>query len=111
MISIRINLTAKPGKQLELIQSIRELKNVITKETGCYNCKILQNTENRDELVLTQQWYSKEMAQAHLDSENLAILVGAGSVLSQKVNVTLSKEPSIAALEKTFIERIVKNGT
>ena len=108
MITIRINLVARHGKQHELMQSIRALKHKIGSEQGCVSCRVYQDPDNPVEFVIFEQWDSEEEAYAHLESENLAVLVGAGSVLSQDINVSLSKEPSMAAMEQIFKERMVK---
>ena len=108
MITVRVNLIARPNKQLELMQSIRDLKNDITKETGCISCRVYQNPDNSDEFVVFEQWENEEIAHAHLGSENIAVLVGAGSVLSKKISVSLTIEPSIAVMERTFKERFLK---
>ena len=108
MITVRVNLIARPGKQHELMQSIRELKTNIATETGCAACRVYQNPDNHDEFVVFEQWDNEKQAYAHLDSENLAVLVGAGSVLSQDISVSLSKEPSTAAMEQIFKERMLK---
>ena len=105
MITVRINLIARPGKQHELMQSIRELKDKIGSETGCVGCRIYQNPDNPDEFIVLEQWDKEKQAFAHLDSENLAVLVGAGSVLSRDIGVSLSKDPSINEMEQIFRER------
>jgi len=108
MITVRVNLIARPGKQRELMQSIRRLKNKIAAETGCVACRVYQNLDNPDEFVVFEQWNNEKQAKAHLDSENLAVLVGAGTVLSQDISVSMSKEPSIDAMEQNYKERMVK---
>ena len=110
MITVRINLMARPGKQNELMQAIGELKDKVASERGCNACDVYQNPENRDAFVVLEQWENEKLARAHLDSENLAVLVGAGSVLSQDVNVSLTKEPSVTKLEQIFKKRVLKNG-
>ena len=108
MITVKVNVIARPGKQHELMQSIRELKDKIASETGCAGCRIYQDPDKPDEFVVFEQWNNEKLAHAHLDSENLAVLVGAASVLSRDISVSLSKEPSIEILEKSFRERLVK---
>ena len=108
MITVRIDLMARPGKQYELMQSILELKSRIAKETGCTDCRVYQNPENRYEFVVLERWENEKLVQAHLDSENLAVLTGAGSVLSSDLSVSLFKEPSMADMEQVFIERMEK---
>ena len=108
MIHVSINLVAHPGKQDELMQSIRVLKDKIATETGCLACRVFQNPDNTTEFVVFEQWENEKLAHAHLGSENLAVLVGAGAVLSKDIRVSLSEESSIASMEQVFHKRIVK---
>jgi len=108
MITVRVNLTARLGKQQELVQSIRRLKNKIAEERGCIACRVYQNLDNPDEFVVFEQWKNEKQAKAHLDSENMAVLVGAGSVLSRDISVSLTKESSTADIEQNFKERMVR---
>ena len=108
MINLSVNLVAHPGKQEELMQSLRFLKEKIASEAGCVACRVYQNPDNPDEFVVFEQWENVSKAAAHLESQNLAVLVGASSVLSQDIRVSLSEEPSIVSMEQIFHRRIVK---
>ena len=111
MINVRVNLIARPGKHRELLQSILELKTEIASETGCFACQVYRNTDDTDEFVVFEQWENEELAGAHISSENMAVLVGAGFVLSQHISVSVSKDASIHAMEKRFKQRITRKGS
>ena len=108
MINVRIELTARPGKQRELMQSICALRSQIAAEDGCIACTVYQNPDDLDDLVIFEQWEDESPARAHIASENLAVLAGAGSVLSRKIMVSLSKDPTITDMEQRYQERIFK---
>ena len=110
MINVRVNLIARPGKHRELLQSILELKTKIALETGCFACQVYRNTDDTDEFVVFEQWESEDLARAHISSENMAVLVGAGYVLSKHISVSVSKDPSIHAVEKMFRQRMTRKG-
>ena len=95
-------------KQIEMMQSIRDLKTKIALEKGCVSCRVYQNPDNPDEFIVFEQWVDEKQAYAHLDSENLAVLVGAGSVLSKDINVSLARDPSVEVMEELFKERMLK---
>ena len=108
MITIRIHLIARPGKELELVQAIGGLKQKIALETGCISCRVYQNTDNRNEFVVFEEWENQKSAREHLESDNLAVLVGAGSVLAQQVCASLANDPPTSMLAESFKERIVE---
>jgi quinol monooxygenase YgiN len=108
MITVRINLAARRGKQTELFQAFGGLCRTIAREPGCISCQFYQNPENADKLVVIEEWEDETLARMHLESENLAILVGASSVLTQKVSVVSGNDLSTKNLKQSFEERIVK---
>ena len=108
MITIRIHLIARLGKERELVQAIGGLKQKIALETGCISCRVYQNTDNRNEFVVFEEWENQKSARKHLESDNLAVLVGAGSVLAQQVCVSLANDPPTSMLAGSFKERIVE---
>jgi quinol monooxygenase YgiN len=109
MISVRIHLTARCGKQTELFRAVGDLCRKIAGETGCISCQFYQNPENVDELVVIEEWKHETTARAHLKSENLALLVGASSVLTQKISVVSGKDLSTRNLNQSFRERIIRD--
>ena len=57
---------------------------------------------------MIEEWEDEPMARTHLESENLAILVGASAVLTQKVSVVSGNDISTKKLKQSFEERLVK---
>ena len=108
MINVRIELIARPGKQRELMQSICALRNKIAAEDGCIACTVYQNPDDLDDFVIFEQWEDELPARAHIASENLAVVAGAGAVLSRKVSVSLSKDQAIMAMEQQYRKRFSK---
>jgi quinol monooxygenase YgiN len=106
LITIRINLTARLGKERELVQAIGGLKQKIALETGCTICQVYRNTDNRNDFVVFEEWENQKSARKHLESDNLAVLVGAGSVLAQQVCVSLANDPLTSMLAVSFKERV-----
>ena len=108
MITVVIHLTARRGKKTELIQAFGSLSRKIAKEAGCMNCHFYQNPENVNELMIIEEWEDEPMARAHLESDNLSLMAGASSVLTQKVNVMTGNDLSTRNLKQSFEERMIK---
>ena len=106
MITVRINLTTRRVKQTELFQAVGDLCRKIARESGCISCRFYQNPENTDELVVIEEWEDETMARAHLESEYLALLVGACSVLTHKVSVVSGNDLSTKNLKQSFEKRM-----
>ena len=102
MISVRIHLMAVQGKQRELQQAIENLSQKIVGEYGCLGCRVFQSTSNDCELVLIEEWENLESAQAHVASGNMAILAGAGTILTDSIRVYPERDPDIQILENVL---------
>lgn len=106
MITICIKLIARPDKKIELEQVIKTVSKIIELENGCLGCRIYQNLDQANEYVVFEEWNDEAAARNHLQSDNLSVLSGAGSILTQEVSVSLDKYPSIAEIEKYYQKRI-----
>ena len=102
MISVRIHLMANQGKQRELRQTIETLSQRIAGEFGCLGCRVFQSTSNERELVLIEEWENFESARAHIAASNMAILAGAGTILTQSIRVYPERDPDIQVLQNVF---------
>lgn len=78
-------LTALPGKQDELRQTLRSLQEEIRQQAGCLDCTVAQDTEGESRFLIFTVWKELAFLEAHLDSEPFRILLGATSVLSAPV--------------------------
>ena len=105
MISVCITLTAKPDKKRELEQILCSLKENIEKENGCSGCHAYRSLENQDEYVLFEKWGDEALAWDHLQSDNIAILSGARSVLTYNTSVSLDKYLLLEKLEEIYKNR------
>ncbi len=108
MISLRLQLIARPAKRRELAQALAALKEEIAAEPGCLGCRVYQDTELQDEFIVLEDWESEALAQQHLSSEYFAILCGAGAVLAGNACISLYSYPSIKTLEEMFCKRVEK---
>ena len=105
MISVRIHLMANKGKLKELRQAVESIMQRIIKEDGCLGCRVFQSLSNESELVLIEEWENLDAAKAHAASENMAILAGAGTVLTESIRVYPEQDPDIQNLRKVFKAR------
>ena len=107
MITVCIKLIARQDKKLELEQVIRTVSKIIELENGCLGCRIYKSLEQANEYVVLQEWNDENAVRNHLQSDNLAVLSGAGSLLTQEVIVSLDKYASLSKIEKSFQKRLV----
>jgi quinol monooxygenase YgiN len=105
MISVRIHLVASKGKQRELRQAVETISQKIVMEDGCLGCQIFQSTSDEHELVLIGEWETLENAWAHVASGNMAVLVGAGTILADSIRVYPERDLDIQVLKNIYEKR------
>lgn len=105
MISIRIHLLANKGKQNELRQTMENLGQRIAMENGCLGCRVFQCTSNETELVLIEEWEDFESIHAHIASDNMSVLVGAGTVLTDSIRVYPERDEKTQTIKNIYKKR------
>lgn len=108
MISIQIRIFAPQDKVSELIQFTNYIVDNIRKEDGCLKCDVLQDTSNNQLLIIDELWDSKQAAQTHLESTNLAALSGAKSILTLDLQILSSSMEPENSLQQEFNSRFSK---
>ena len=68
---------------------------------------MFQSTSNECELVLIEEWENIESAQAHIASSNMAILAGAGTILTESIRVYPERDPDMQVLKNVFKTQII----
>jgi quinol monooxygenase YgiN len=75
-------LTPIPAKLEEFLQTIQCLHLEIKKEPGCLDCVVGRDVDGGPRFLLFMVWRDLAALEAHMESENFRILLGATSVLS-----------------------------
>ena len=102
MISIQIRIIAPQDKILEFKQFADSIVENIRKEDGCLKCDILQDTTKGQLFIIDELWDSKNAAQNHLNSHNLAALSGAKSILTLDLHIVSSTMEPENFLQQEF---------
>ena len=106
MIAVRIYITANSDKEHELRIAIEQLCARIEQEDGCVSCNFYQNTRKPFEFLLVEKWKSMESAYEHVASKNMAVLTGAGVILSHEVRASLDRSESVQELNREYMQRL-----
>jgi len=72
-----------PEKRKELSQTIASLIGSIRTAKGCKRLDFCQSTEDENELLLLEQWDTRENLKSHLKSERFKVLRGAMILLKE----------------------------
>ena len=69
MITAKLQITATPERRDEILRAIRWLAGPARAKPGRTGCRILQDLDDEDVLVLVEEWTSREALERHLRSD------------------------------------------
>ena len=76
MYTIYVKFTCLPNKRAAFIQKVREtgVLDAIRQENGCVKYDYYLSEEDPNELLLLEQWETKEHQQIHIAQPHMALL-------------------------------------
>ncbi|MCG2752774.1 MAG: antibiotic biosynthesis monooxygenase [Desulfobacteraceae bacterium] len=85
-------------KHKELSQAMTCLAGSIRTEKGCGRCDFCQNLEDEDDLLLLEEWDTRENLEHHMQSEYFKVIRGAANLLKEPCEMrfhTLSNQNTL----------------
>jgi quinol monooxygenase YgiN len=98
-----IKISVKKYKADEFIESIHSLTPEIRKKRGCLRYNLYKNSEKENEYTVVGEWKSRQAMEAHFQTEDYKVLIGAAKVLGETF------EMNIAEVSKTGSFDIAKD--
>jgi quinol monooxygenase YgiN len=83
MILLIIRMKVLPEKRLELSQTIASLSVSIRMEKGCRLCELCQSIEDKNRLLLLEEWDTQEDFKDHMKSKCFKVFRGAMNLLRE----------------------------
>lgn len=105
MLRIRLEMTARPAKRKELLQTLLAWVGPARESRGCLACRFYTNTESEDRFILTEDWKRPSDFENHMRSDDFQVLCGAIRLLCRSAETVFSASSSTArteALERTL---------
>eukprot|EP00484_Ammonia_sp_Unknown_P000517 CAMPEP_0197022804 /NCGR_PEP_ID=MMETSP1384-20130603/3616_1 /TAXON_ID=29189 /ORGANISM="Ammonia sp." /LENGTH=111 /DNA_ID=CAMNT_0042450907 /DNA_START=23 /DNA_END=358 /DNA_ORIENTATION=+ len=90
----------KEDKVDEFMAAVTPCVQLTNQEKGCitYNCH--QDVSDKTKFVMIEEWESKQLLEAHLQSEHVKQLIEASKTLQSKDAVITVYSPPLIALKK-----------
>ena len=88
-MTLTIEVTSKPGKFIELYQTLQALLPTMRREKGCLNCRVSQDIEDSEVYVLSSEWDVQASFEGYIKSASGRALLGAINMLAQKTRVQM----------------------
>ena len=87
MILAIIEMTARPAKRKELLQTLHAVLQEIRKEKGCIKCSVCRDIEAENCFRLIEEWKTNKHIDNHLRSEIFTVLLGAKNLMSDPLEI------------------------
>lgn len=92
VLKLTIEMRANPGKFQELRQTLEALLPMIRGQSGCRECRISQDIEDGEVLVLLVHWDTRKDFERYIRSESGSALLGAIELLGETSKVGFGKD-------------------
>ena len=99
MVIVIVRMQAHPEKFLELKQTLIALSEATRKEKSCLHYSIFQDIERDNSFSLVMHWESREDLDAHLSSNEFAVLMGTRSLLRSSPEIMINTVSESSALK------------
>jgi quinol monooxygenase YgiN len=98
-MTLTIEVRCKPGKNIELYQTLQALLPTMRQEKGCLNCRVSQDTEDGEVYVFTSDWDELASLEGYIRSTSGSALLGAIKLLGQSTRIQMGSNAIWEELE------------
>jgi quinol monooxygenase YgiN len=70
MIIVKATITAKPGDRDKIISRSQDVIGPTRSELGCISYELFASTEDKDVLMMFEQWENREVLETHMQTEH-----------------------------------------
>jgi quinol monooxygenase YgiN len=89
MIVVKIAMNVLQEKQKELVQTILSMIGPMENEVGCLSYALFCNIEDKNLLILLEEWQTRKDLDRHLKSEMFSVLLGTKSLLCDRPQIQI----------------------
>ncbi len=87
MITACITIRGRSEKRMEILQTIKEIKDQLDKKTRCMQIKTYQDIDDENTFFLVEDWPSEHDLDEYLSSRLFKVLLGLNSILEEPLEV------------------------
>ncbi|MEE4265686.1 MAG: antibiotic biosynthesis monooxygenase family protein [Desulfobacteraceae bacterium] len=101
MIVVKITMSVLPEKQKELLQTLSSIIWPMEMEPGCLAYAAFCDIEDKNLLILLEEWKTRKDLDHHLKSEMFGVLLGTRSLLNEPHGIqihTIHKSEGLEAV-------------
>jgi quinol monooxygenase YgiN len=99
MVILTISVNAHSSKRNELLSACRLITDKTRQEKGCLSCRLSQDIDNENVIVIEETWDRRSYLDEYLRSDIFSALFGAVKLLGETHEFRISEGSQIDGIE------------
>ncbi|MBW2671148.1 MAG: antibiotic biosynthesis monooxygenase [Deltaproteobacteria bacterium] len=99
MLFYQIKVDIKLYKTDEFINSMRSLLLSISKEKGCLDFSVYQDSEKENTYIVVGEWKTRQAMEKHFQTHEFELLIGAARVLGETFEMNIAEVSKTGGFE------------
>ena len=91
MILYRLKIEVKPYKPDEFINSMRLFSRRISKQKGCVDFSVYQDSDKENTYLVVGDWETRRAMEKHFKTKDFELLIGAARVLGESFSMNIAE--------------------
>ncbi|HHB75003.1 MAG TPA: hypothetical protein ENK84_00460 [Desulfobulbus sp.] len=87
MITACITLHGGSAKRMEILQTLKGIKDQLDKKTGCRQARIYQDADDESKFFFVEDWPGEKDLDEYFSSGLFKVLLGLNSILEESLEV------------------------
>lgn len=105
-ILVTLRMVVRPGRRSDLLKTMRGMLEPVRVERGCLSYRFYEDVEDRNALVLLEEWETQRDLENHLRTDNQRRLLALLDLLIEQPEFRFNTVSHTAGVE--FIEKVLK---
>jgi len=99
VILVTLKMIVRPEKRRDLIETMRGMLEPARVERGCLSYYLYEDVENRNILILVEEWETQEDLECHIRTDNHLRLLTLMDLLSEQPELRFNTVSHTAGME------------
>ena len=106
MILATLKMIVRPERRLDLLAAMRGMLEPARVERGCLSYRLYEDVENRNALLLREEWATQEDLERHISKDSQRQLLALMDLLSEQPEMRFDTVSHMAGMD--LIENVLK---
>jgi len=99
MLAYRLKIEVKPYKPDEFVNSIRSFSRRISKQKGCLDFSVYQDSDKGNTYLVVGDWETRQAMEKHFKTKDFELLIGAARVLGESFSMNIAEASKTGGIE------------